>query len=78
MFGPLENYGYVLNHGAILDYLPDATPDKYCPMIKNADGTEVQDKLVIMCKKSYLEVKLSSMIWKFCIPALAFNLKYPY
>ena len=46
MFGPLEAYGYVLNHGAILDYIPGATPDKYCPMIKNADGTEIQDKLV--------------------------------
>ena len=62
LYGPLEAYGYRLNHGAILDYVPDATPDKYCPMIKNADGKKVQDKLVIMCKKPYLEVKLSSMI----------------
>ena len=62
LYGPLEAYGYFLNHGAILDYVPDATPDQYCSMVKKEDGTLVQDKLVIMCKEPYLEVKLSIII----------------
>ena len=62
LFGTFEAYGYFLNHGAFLDYVPGATPGRYCPMVKKEDGTLVQDKLVIMCKEPYLEVKLSIII----------------